>query len=379
MLRKRKIYLLKRLLGSAFALLILVLLGLTLYCWNLSHLIEKRFSGRRWSVPSRVLSDTTILYPGQGVNQALLEEKLAHLGYREASRSPAKKGDMRISSSQIEIFLNDLKTPQQTREGFPAVVSFCGSRIESIINSRTGESVPILELEPEELMLFFGPQREQRKLVSIDHVPEDVIHAVLAAEDSRFFQHWGFDLLGILRAFYADLRSGDIRQGGSTITQQVAKNYFLTPKRTFTRKIKELLIAVTMEMMYHKNVILEIYLNEIYLGQKGSVSINGIGEASYFYFGKPVAELSLSEGGVIAGLIRSPNLFSPYVDKRRCRARRDSVLDAMYKHRWISAKQLRASLAEPLTTSGYDAYVKRLLISWITFPSNSLHFIRPRP
>jgi penicillin-binding protein 1B len=357
--RRKKAYLLKRLLRFALALLIFVSLGLTLYCWNLSHLIDKRFSGRRWSVPSRVLSDTTILYPGEGVNRSLLEEKLGHLGYRKSSRNPTKKGDMRISSSQLEIFLNDLKTPQQAREGFPAVVSFSGSRIESIVNSRTGERVPILELEPEELMLFFGPQREQRKLVSIDHVPGYVIHAVLAAEDGRFFEHYGFDPLGMLRAFYADLRSRDIRQGGSTITQQVAKNYFLTPERTLTRKVKELLIALTMEMMFDKNVILEIYLNEIYLGQKESVSINGIGEASQFYFGKPVAELSRSEGAVIAGLIRAPNFFSPYVDKRRCQARRDSVLKAMYKHKWLAAEQLKAALAEPLTTFGYDAYVKK--------------------
>jgi penicillin-binding protein 1B len=356
---KKKASFLKRLIGIAFVLLIFASLGLTLYCWDLSHQIEKRFSGRRWSIPSRVFSDTPILYPGQGVNRALLEEKLVHLGYRKSSRNPAKKGDMRISSSQVEIFLNDLKNPLQSREGFPAVVSFSGSRIESIIQSRTGESVPILELEPEELMLFFGPEREQRKLVSIDHVPGHVIRAVLAAEDSRFFEHRGLDPLGILRALHANLRSGGIRQGGSTITQQLTKNYFLTPERTLTRKIKEALMALTMEMIFDKNVILEIYLNEIYLGQKESVSINGIGEASYFYFGKPVTELSLGEGAVIAGLIRAPNFYSPYIDKNRCRARRDSVLEAMHKHQWIAAEQLKASLASPLTTSGYDAYVKR--------------------
>ena len=111
--------------------------------------------------------------------------------------------------------------------------------------------------------------------------------------------------------------------------------------------------------MYDKNVILEIYLNEIYLGQKESVSINGIGEASHFYFGKPVAELSVSEGAVIAGLIRAPNLFSPYSDKNRCRTRRDSVLEAMHKHQWLTAEQLKAALATPLTTSGYEAYVRR--------------------
>jgi penicillin-binding protein 1B len=359
MARKKKTSLLRRLLKFAFVLLIALSLGLALYCWMLSLQIDKRFSGRRWSIPSRALSDATILYPGQGVNRTLLEKKLDHLGYRKSSQGPAKKGDMRISSSRVEIFLHDMKTPQHTREGFPAVIQFSGSRIESIVHSRNGELIPILELEPEELMLFFGPEREQRRLVSIDRVPRHVILAVLAAEDGRFFEHRGLDPLGILRALYANLRSGDIRQGGSTITQQLAKNYFLTPERTFTRKIKEALMALIIEAMYDKNAILEIYLNEIYLGQKESISINGINEASYFYFGKPVGELSLSEGAVLAGLIRAPNLYSPYIDKSRCRARRDSVLEAMHKRQWLTAEELKASLAEPLATSGYEAYERR--------------------
>ena len=357
--RRKKTSFLKRLLGFAFILLIFASLGLALYCWNLSTQIDKRFSGRRWSIPSRALSDATILYPGQGVNRTLLEKKLDHLGYRKSSQPPVKRGDMRISSSRLEIFLHDMKTPHQTRGGFPAVVQFSGSTIESIVHSRTGETIPILELEPEELMLFFGPKREQRRLISIDHVPRHVIHAVLAAEDSRFFEHRGLDPLGILRALYSNLRSGDIRQGGSTITQQLAKNYFLTPERTFTRKVKEALMAMIIEVMYDKNVILEIYLNEIYLGQKEWVSINGIGEASYFYFGKPVAELSASEAATITALIRAPNLYSPYIDKNRCQTRRDLILEAMHKHQWLTAEQLKTSLAKPLTTSGYDTYVRR--------------------
>jgi penicillin-binding protein 1B len=359
MARKKKAAFRKRILGLAFFLLIFACLGLALYCWNLSSQIDKRFSGRRWSVPSRVLSDTTLLYPGQGLNRALLQKKLEHLGFRQCSHSPAKKGEMRTSPAQLEIFLHDLKTPQQTREGFPATLQFSASQIESIVNSRTGQPIPLLELEPEELMLFFGPHREQRQLVSIDRVPRHVIHAVLAAEDSRFFDHRGIDPVGILRALYANLRSGDIRQGGSTITQQLAKNFFLTPERTFTRKIKEALMALIIEAKYDKKVILEIYLNEIYFGQKESVSINGIGEASTFYFGKPVTELSVSEGAVIAGLIRAPNVFSPYIDKTRCKARRDVVLEAMVKHHWLTPDQLKAATAAPLATSGYEAYVKR--------------------
>jgi len=357
--RKKKLSLLKRLLKLAFVLLLLVSLGLALYGYTLSLQIDERFSGRRWSIPSRALSDMTILYPGQGVNPALLGKKLEHLGYRKSSQPPSKKGEMRISSSRLEIFLHDMKTPQHSRDGFPVNLQFSGSRIESIIHSRSGEAIPILELEPEELMLYFGSEREQRKLVSFEHVPRHVVHAVLAAEDSRFFEHRGLDFLGILRALYANLRSGDIRQGGSTITQQLAKNYFLTPERTLMRKVKEAFMALVLEAMYDKNGILEIYLNEIYFGQKESVSVNGIGEASIFYFGKPVPELSVSEGAVIAGLIRAPNLFSPYADKNRCRARRDSVLEAMHKHQWLSNEQLKAALATPLVTSGYEAYVRK--------------------
>ncbi|NTV32812.1 MAG: PBP1A family penicillin-binding protein [Deltaproteobacteria bacterium] len=377
MARRKKTSFLKRLLKYAFLLLIVVSLGVALYCWDLSLQIDKRFSGRRWSIPSRALSDTTILYPGQGVNRSLLEKKLDRLGYRNSSQNPTKKGDVRISSSRLEIFLNDLKAPQQTREGFPAMVQFSGSRIESIVHSRSGEAIPILELEPEELMRFFGPEREQRQLVSIDHVPRHVAHAVLAAEDSRFFEHRGLDPLGILRALYTNLRSGDIRQGGSTITQQLAKNYFLTPERTWARKVKEAFMALIMEAMYDKKAILEIYLNEIYLGQKESVSINGIGEASTFYFGKSVAELSVSEGAVIAGLIRAPNLFSPYADRNRCRARRDSVLEAMHKHQWLTAEQLRTAMATPLVTSGYEAYVRRAPY-FMDYLSHQLGSLYPR-
>src|SRR5512139_111425 len=175
---RKKTSLLKRLLRFAVVFLLFVSLGLGLACWNLSLQIDKRFSGSRWSIPSRALSDTTILYPGQGVNRTLLEKKLDHLGYRKTSQNPAKKGDMRLSPSRLEIFLRDMKTPQQTREGFPAVIQFSGSSIESIVHSRTGLSLPILELEPEELMLFFGPEREQRHLVSIDGVPRHVVYAV---------------------------------------------------------------------------------------------------------------------------------------------------------------------------------------------------------
>jgi penicillin-binding protein 1B len=199
-------------------------------------------------------------------------------------------------------------------------IGFSENRVGTIIRMESGETMPILELEPEEIMQFFGQERERRQLISIEQVPEHLIQAVLAAEDHRFFQHYGVDFRGLFRALITNLRHGSIRQGGSTLTQQLAKNYFLTPARTITRKFKEVILSVIIELKYDKREILEIYLNEIYLGQKGSVAINGFGEAAYFYFGKPVNHLTLSEAAVIAGLIKAPNHYSPYRDITRCQS-----------------------------------------------------------
>ncbi len=294
---------LKKLLKITGLSILLLSAGLILYGWHLSVKVEKRFAGRRWSIPSTVFSDITTLYPGQRINRFFFNKKLNSLGYREVSHNPGKKGEKKTASSEVTIYLHDLKMPSLIREGFPVTIRFLQNEIESINRTDTGKSVPILELEPEEIMQFFGPEREKRHLVSIHQVPEDLIYAVLAAEDGRFYKHHGIDPRGILRALYTNLRHGAIRQGGSTLTQQLAKNYFLTPERTLSRKINEAILSVIIEAIYEKDEILEIYLNEIYLGQKGSVSINGVGEASSFYFDKPVSKLSLPEAAIIAGLI----------------------------------------------------------------------------
>ncbi len=332
---------------------------LVLYCWHLSALIDKRFSGRRWNVPSTLYSDTTICYPGQRVNPGLFHDKLARLGYRSVRQEPRRKGDLHAAGPDLDIYLNDLNTPWKHRAGFRVKIRFQGDRISSITNPENSDEIPILELEPEALGSFFGDEREQRQLISFDEVPEHLIHAVLAAEDVRFYQHRGVDLRAVLRALYTNIRRGGIRQGGSTITQQLAKNYFLTPDRTLSRKFKELLISLTLEIMYQKNEILEIYLNEIYLGQEGSVSVNGFGEAARFYFGKPVSELSLDESAVLAGLIRSPNYYSPYADPARAQNRRDTVLKTMREKGWISEEQLRSALQMPVSSIGYRPYSKK--------------------
>jgi penicillin-binding protein 1B len=306
-----------------------------------------------------VFSDTTLLFPGQRFNRDLLLDKLFNLGYHEVLHRPEKKGELQILPKEIGIYLHDLKTPWKEREGFGVRMTTAENLIASIVRADTAEVVPILELEPEEINLFFGPERERRQLVSIQQVPRHLITAVLAIEDARFYQHHGIDLRGMSRAFLMNLRHGAIRQGGSTLTQQLAKNYFLTPEKTLRRKLKEILLAVVMELKYQKDDILEIYLNEIYLGQKGSVAINGVGEAAFFYFGKPVDDLFRAEAAVIAGLIKAPNHYSPYQDSERCRSRRDAVLRAMHAKDWISRTELLADLKIPVKTVGYSVHGKK--------------------
>ena len=339
---RRKLY------GVAAAIAVVFAIGLVLYCWSLSSQIEKRFSGKRWSVPTKVFSDTTVLYPGQRINRIFFLAKLSRLSYRNVYHKPKRKGEFCASGSVIELFLYDLKVASQRREGFPVQIKLLRNSITSIQRLDTEKPVPFLELEPEEIMSFYGPERERRQLLSINQVPQHLIYAIIAAEDIRFYNHHGLDPQGILRALYTNLRHLALVQGGSTITQQLAKSYFLSPERTFSRKLKELLMAITIECIYTKDEILEIYLNEIYLGQKGSVSINGVGEAANFYFAKPASELSLAESAAIAGMVRAPNYYSPYRDKERCRNRRNVVLQTMLTREWISDKDLRVASAMPI-------------------------------
>ena len=343
----------------AALLLLVAVLGAAAYGWSLSRDVEKRFSGRRWSIPSTVYSDTTLIYPGQRIRSDALLDKLQRLAYRAVDHAPKQKGQFRRRGDSFEIFLNDVNLIVLERSGFPVKIDIKKGTILDIRHGLSGESIPLLELAPEELMRFFGPEREQRRLISIDRVPAHVQRAFMAAEDTRFMDHFGLDLRGILRAALVNLRHGAIHQGGSTITQQLAKNYFLTPEKTFSRKIKEMILALVIEQMYTKDQILEIYLNEVYFGQKGSVAVNGLGEASLFYFGKPAAQLTVAEGATLAGLLRAPNRDSPYVDAQRARRRRDQVLHTMVEQGWISAAEGAAALASPLEPSGFRAYGKK--------------------
>ncbi len=328
--RLKKILL--RLVKLAAVLLLLVVVGVlglgSWYVWHLSGVVQAKFEGRKWEFPSKIYADSKIIYPGIRFPQDQIREKLRRLGYRSSRNRPRATGEYRIlgKAAGVEVFLHDFQYPLRDFRGFPVRISLKAGTIHRIQRLDNGEVLPSLELEPEVVTGFYDRVREQRRIVRLDEVPARVRKAVLAVEDERFYYHRGVDPVAVLRAFVANLRHGGIVQGGSTLTQQLMKNFFLESDRTIERKVKEALMAVTVEWMYTKDEIFENYLNEIYLGQNGAQGIFGIWEAARFYFVKEPEQLTVGETALLAGLIRAPNRYSPYQNIGDAMRRRNVIL-----------------------------------------------------
>ena len=331
---------------------------------RLDGLVREHFAGGlSFRVPSQVLSAPTDLYVGLGWRQRDLRDALLRQGYREAPGSSAGRagvaearglapGFFRQAGGSIAIHRRPFDLPDLAEPARRAVVRFANGRIESL-RDEGGVEIGTLWLEPEPIGAYHGPylQHQRRELVSLRELPRHLVHAVLAIEDQRFFQHGGLDLRRIGGAFFANLRAGGIAQGGSTLTQQLAKNFFLTPQRTLRRKANEALIAMLIEARYGKQLILEAYLNEIYLGQRGSSAIHGVGEAARHYFDKPVGKLVLHESALLAAIVQSPGKLAPRRAPEAARRRRDVVLRQMHKQGRIGEGALRAALARPLSVA----------------------------
>ena len=267
----------------------------------------------------------------------------------KAPASPKRKGEYHIvRQSAVEIFLHDFDFPTEQRQGAPVRVSLQGSMIARIENLATGKDLFDLELEPELVTGLYERIWQERKLVKLPEVPPLLVKAILAVEDERFYSHNGIDPIGIMRAMWVNLRSMSFQQGGSTLTQQLMKNFFLTDERTLSRKIPEAIMALIAERKYPKETILQNYLNEIYLGQKGSQGIFGVSEAAQFYFAKPLSDLTVAESALLAGLIRAPNRLSPYRSTDAATKRRNVVLAKLLDDRIITRKQYDTAVREKL-------------------------------
>ena len=316
---------------------------------QLDQVVRERFSGRLFRVPSRVLSAPTILYPGLDWKQIELPATLQRLGYRDApSARDLAIGRYVWKGDEVTIHRRAFEHPTRAEPARTLALRLDGSVIDELHDADTGKELGAAFLEPELVGAYYGPDHEQRELVRVGDVPPHLIGAILAVEDQRFLTHNGVDLRRIAGALIANVRAGGIREGGSTLTQQLVKNFFLTPERSFSRKLQEAVMALIVEARYDKDSILEAYLNEIYLGQRGSTAVHGVGEAARFYFGKSVRDLTLPESALIAAIIKSPNGLSPHSDPERTRKRRDLVLELMRDQGRIDDAAFVAAQAEPV-------------------------------
>ncbi len=303
-----------------------------------------------WEVPSILYSRSATIRAGDSLAGLRLAERLARLSYRKVAGIPDRPGTWSEEPDRIRIYTRDFRQGETDHIGFRATMTIQDGRVASLL-TQSGEAADAVRLEPEEVARILGPRLESRRLVPLSAIPKTLQDAVLAAEDARFYSHQGIDSLGILRALGTNLRRMRFVQGGSTITQQLAKNFFLTPKRSVWRKLREVELAVLLEIRYSKREILEAYMNKIYLGQEGPRGIYGVEEAARFYFSKGVGDLSLEESALLAGIISSPNRFSPLRRVEVARERRDWVLGRMRKLGMIDEARFRTALRSPVRTN----------------------------
>jgi penicillin-binding protein 1B len=325
-----------------------VLTAFVLVVGYFTQVVVSRFDGRRWSLPSRIYSDMAVWKAGDGGSPERLARKLDRLLYQETAELPKRPGWYRRSGSALEVWPRDFRYPGRYFRGVPVRVEFKGGAVRSVTSFR-GEKLDAFVVEPERLGSVFGEDFEDRTLVRLSDVPRTLQDAILVTEDRDFYRHPGISIRRSFGAVVSNLRGG-ATQGGSTLTQQLVKNLYLSPERTLKRKGIEAIMALILDSRYSKDDIFEAYLNEIYLGQHGSISVTGVGEAARFYFGKQVEDLDLAESATIAGMIKAPNVYSPARNPEKSQLRRDLVLRLMRDEKKIGEPELAAALAEPVSS-----------------------------
>ncbi len=336
----------------AIIVLVLVILGVFVVrpFWQLTS----QFDDLTFRQPSRVYALASRATVGRHYPSDLLIKDLRAEGYREDEREddsdePLPAGRYRRSRRGLAVHLRSFPRPDGSRGGGLAEITYRGSRIAAL--RQDGKKVESVVIEPPLLASYYGSDLHERRPVELADISKDLIRAVIAAEDDNFYDHSGISVTGIARAVWVNYRGGSIRQGGSTLTQQLVKNIYLTHERTWDRKAQELILAVLLELRYSKQEILEAYLNEIYLGGSGGVSLLGMGAASRAYFGKDPGQVGLAEAATLAGIIRAPASYSPLAHPEKAKQRRDWVLGRMEKLRLAEPERVARALASPLSVA----------------------------
>ncbi|EOW9230637.1 penicillin-binding protein 1B [Vibrio cholerae] len=313
----------------------------------LDSMIKQRFEGQLFDLPTVVYARILTLEPGNGLSLQELRNELDVLNYRKVAQ-PRFPGEYASSSSRIELIRRPFEFADGPEPDRRVMLTFDGSGLNKIESLEQKRELGYLRLEPKLMGMLEKDSPEQRLFLRRDQFPEVLVDALLVTEDRDFYQHDGVSPLAIGRAMVVNLKAGRTVQGGSTLTQQLAKNIFLSSDRTLWRKLREAYMALIIDYRYSKDRILEAYLNEVYLGQSGADAIHGFGLASRLYFGQPLQELRIDQLALLVGMVKGPSYYNPMRYPDRARERRDLVLKLMMEHDILTAQEYQQAVTRPL-------------------------------
>ncbi|HEX4950729.1 MAG TPA: PBP1A family penicillin-binding protein [Blastocatellia bacterium] len=318
----------------------------SLYLVN-TEVINKYLDAQALNYPAGIYASPRRLIVGQQLTLAEIVERLQRAGYEEGMQTnDFAAGNFYQLNNTIELHTGTFATSDK----LPPIVRVTakGNVIAGLLDVQGNKQLTEIALPAEMLSADFASRRQTRRAASLDELPQTLIQALLAAEDQRFFQHIGIDPKGILRAALHNVRLGNIGQGASTLTQQLVKNHFLSPERTFTRKINEMMMAIALEQRLTKQQILSLYCDRVYLGHSGITSVYGFKQGARVYFGKELKDLTVAESALLVGLIKAPNRYSPYADQQKALARRNLVLNEMVEAGYLNPADCAAAQQEQL-------------------------------
>lgn len=312
------------------------------FYWEYAKLIDAKLSRGPFNRPSKILAAPKAVYVGEEISAEEVLSLLRNAGYSDSRHN--RIGHFLVKDDSIEIYPGGMS--YFSRE--PAVLYFSGKQVTRIVSLSDNNPRTVYELEPELITNLFDKERSKRRLLVYEDIPNILINAVLAIEDHRFFDHIGFDPIRTAKAAYDGIVSGELIRGTSTLTQQLSRGFFLTPERSPQRKLAELMIALQLEARLSKEKIIEHYLNQIFMGRRGSFNVMGMGEASRAYFDKDIREVSLDEAALLAGLIQRPSYLNPFRHPERAKSRRNTVLRFMERHSFITREELEEAVQAPI-------------------------------
>ncbi len=338
------------------------------YVFYLDRLVTRQFKALHWTLPARVYAAPMQLYAGLPLTEPQLEHELERLSYRRVPQMLGP-GTYQVDSGRIDVMLRPAQFADRSRGAMPLAVSFGPAGIQDLRGP--GGEVPVIRLDPLLIGSIFPSDGVDRIVVTPQQVPPLLPKALKAVEDRSFDTNWGIDPKGIVRSAWVDLVEHRYAEGGSTLTQELVRSYFLSNRRTLWRKIREAVMAISLTEHFSKASIMNAYLNEVFLGQDGNRSIHGFGLASEYYFGEPLPELDLPQIAMLVAIVRGPTYYNPRRYPHRVLARRNLVLDTLAQQGIVTKDQAREAIRQPLgvtpEASGayYPAYmdlVRRTLI-----------------